>query len=192
MNRFEMALARFDEANAQDASVQTVEGNEVPKELFFARELTRWVLKLNPEASEVLQLAARSQHICRWQVPRASFPMDRPGYHRWKNHLKQFHAEIAGRILREIGYDEETIRQVQALNLKKNFPHDPDSQTLEDALCLVFLERQFGALAQRSDPAKMVNALQKSWAKMSAKGRAEALKLPYSAAELSLIQQALA
>jgi len=77
------------------------------------------------------------------------------------------------------------------LNLKKNFPADPEVRVLEDALCLVFLEFQFAPLAARSDEEKMINALRKSWAKMTEAARAEALKLPFGNHEKTLIAQAL-
>jgi hypothetical protein len=64
-------------------------------------------------------------------------------------------------------------------------------QVLEDALCLVFLEWQFGALARKMDEAKTVNALRKSWRKMSPSARAEALQLNYDAHERALIARAL-
>ena len=57
--------------------------------------------------------------------------------------------------IRSIGYPSETIARVQTLNLKENFPADPDSRVLEDALCLVFLERQLAALAARSTEEQM-------------------------------------
>jgi hypothetical protein len=149
------------------------------------------VLKLCPAASEPLRLAARCQHICRWQSPRENYPMTKPGYLKWRADLKKFHAEKSGAILREVGYDEDAIRRVQDLNLKKNFPADAECRVLEDALCLVFLECQFAALAAKSDDDKMVNALKKSWAKMTKAARAEALKLNFAGRERKLIEAAL-
>jgi hypothetical protein len=78
------------------------------------------------------------------------------------------------------------------LNLKKNFPDDPETQILEDALCLVFLEFQLAALAAKTDEDKTINALQKSWGKMTGAARAEALKLNYGEREKALLQRALA
>ena len=118
--------------------------------------------------------------------------MTRLGYLKWRADLKKFHAQRAGEILREVGYDDETIRRVQDLNLKKNFPADPECRLLEDALCLVFLEFQFTALAVKTDDEKMINALRKSWEKMTEAARAEALKLDYGEREKNLISQALA
>ena len=109
--------------------------------------------------------------------------MTRPGYLQWREGLKKFHAKKAGEILREAGYSEEVIARVQALNLKKNFPQDPQSRVLEDALCLVFLEHQFADLAGKTSEDKMINVLQKTWKKMSPAGQAEALKLSFPARE---------
>ena len=58
----------------------------------YARRLTEWVLKLAPEASQSLRLAARCQHLCRWMIPRETQPMTRAGYLRWRNESKHFHA----------------------------------------------------------------------------------------------------
>ena len=186
--KFDAAIRRFDEENSRDPNRE----NSQPRELLYAQRLTDWVLKLSRDASEALRLAARCQHICRWQSPRENYPMTRPGYLKWRAELKKFHAQKSGEILHATGYDEETIRRVQDLNLKKNFPADPEVRVLEDALCLVFLEFQFAALAAKSDDEKMINALRKSWEKMTEAARAEALKLAYGEREKSLIARALA
>ena len=190
--RFAEAIRRFDAENSLDPNTEIVNGQNHPRELLYARWLTDWVLKLSPDASELLRLAARCQHICRWEIPRNSYPMDKPGYLRWRADLKKFHADKSGRILREVGYDEATVQRVQELNLKKNFPSDREVCVLEDALCLVFLERQLAPLAAKSDDEKMINALQKSWKKMTAAARDEALKLNYAPRERALIEKALA
>ena len=117
--------------------------------------------------------------------------MTRVGYLKWRNELKAFHAQKASEILRNVGYADEVIHAVQALNLKKNFPRDPESQILEDALCLVFLQYQFADLAKKTSDEQMINALRKSWNKMTPAGREAALKLPYSENEQRLLKLAL-
>ena len=189
--RFDRAIRRFDTANAADPNREVMDGVELPRELLYALRLTDWVLSLQPEASEALRLAARCQHLCRWESPRSNYPMDRAGYLRWRADLKKFHAAQSGAILREVGYGEEMIVRVQALNLKKDLGKDPDCQVLEDALCLVFLQYQLADLAAKTDDEKVINALKKSWAKMSEQGRAEALKLSYGERELALVKAAL-
>ena len=190
-DRFAAALARFDAENAKDPKAVICDGVEQPHELVYSRWLTDWVLQLAPDASEPLRLAARCQHLCRWEIPRDSFPATRAGYLKWRQKLKEFHADKAADILREVGYGDEVIRQVRDLNLKKNFPADPECRVLEDALCLVFLQRQFTDLAAKATGEKMITALQKCWAKMTPAAHAEALKLNYSAAEKHLLELAL-
>ncbi|HEY3760510.1 MAG TPA: DUF4202 domain-containing protein [Verrucomicrobiae bacterium] len=185
--RFEAALLRFNQENARDPNLE----NGQPRELLYAQRLEKWVLKLCPDAGETLRLAARCQHLCRWEIPRDTYPMTRPGYLKWRADLKKFHAQKAGEILRETGYDDETIRHVQDMNLKKNFPADAETRVLEDALCLIFLEYQFADLAAKTAEDKTINALQKSWQKMTGAAQAEALKLKYSEREKGLLQKAL-
>jgi hypothetical protein len=190
--RFDAAIARFDQDNAADPNVEYADGLSQPRELFFAHKLSDWVLKLCPNASEELRLAARCQHLRRWEIPRSGYPMTRAGYLQWRTALKSFHAQKSGEILRQAGYPDDLILRVQNLNLKKNFPADPDSRVLEDALCLVFLQYQLADLARKTADDKVINALRKSWAKMTPAARAEALKLTYAAHEKSLLDHALA
>ena len=189
--RFEAAIRRFDVENSRDPNSETVNGAPQPRELIYAQRLTGWVLKLCPDASEELRLAARCQHLCRWEIPRHSYPMTRPGYLKWRADLKEFHAERSGEILRELGYPDSVVARVQELNLKKNFPNDPEGRVLEDALCLVFLEHQLADLAAKTADDKVITALQKSWKKMTPGAHEEALKLTYGAREKALIEQAL-
>ncbi len=190
-SRFARALHLFDEANAQDPNVEVQDDKSSPRELLYSHRLYEWVLRLAPNASETLLLAARCQHICRWMIPRSSYEITRAGYLKWRNDLKAFHAQKAGEILAEVGYSQEVIRAVQTLNLKKNFPRDPESRILEDALCLVFLQHQFGALARKTSDEQMINALRKSWNKMTPSAHEAALKLPYSENERRLLKLAL-
>jgi len=191
MDAFEKAIERFDAENARDPNLESAGGIQYPRELLYARRLTDWVLKLAPEASESLRLAARCQHICRWMIPRESYPMTRAGYLRWRNDLKQFHARKSAEILREAGYEKEIVDKVSDLNLKKNFPAEAESRILEDALCLVFLQFQFADLARKTAPGKIINAVQKTWQKMTPAAHEQALALPLRPEEKGLIQQAL-
>src|SRR5688572_3785647 len=189
--RFQRALALIDEENSRDPNHDVVSGQPIPRELLYSQRLTDWVLRLEPNASEALRLAARSQHIARWKIPRASYPEGRAGYLKWRNDLKRLHADMTGEILHRAGYDDAVINRVRVLNLKQNLT-DPETQTLEDALCLVFLQFQFTELAAKLPSDKVLNALRKSWNKMSERGRQAALTLPFSPQEKSLLEQALA
>jgi len=189
--RFEAAIRRFDEEHSRDPNAERTEDGPRPRELIYARWLTDWVLRLCPDASEELRLTARCQHLCRWMIPRAAYPMTRAGYLQWRTELKKFHANKAGEILREVGYSDDVVRRVQGLNLKQDFPNDPEGRVLEDALCLVFLEHQFADLASKTAEDKVIAALQKSWKKMTPAAHAEASRLSFTPREKVLLNRAL-
>ena len=175
--RFERAVAAIDAANADDPHRIVVRGVEHPKELGHAELVTEWVEQLRPDASEELLLAARAHHVRRWEIPRDSYPEGRSGYLRWRRALHDLHARVVGEILTDAGYGPVEIERVQAIVRKRNLASDADVQALEDALCLVFLETQFDALAHRLDPEKMDDVVRKTLAKMSDDGTRLALGL---------------
>ena len=168
--RLEAAFAAFDAANAEDPNLD--EGQ--PKELLYAQRMSAMLARFAPNASEVVRLAVRAQHIQRWKTPRSSYPMDRQGYLQWRTGLYTFHAETAGRIMRETGYDEATIARVQAAVGKKALKVNPDTQLLEDVTDLVFLEHYlmgFAAQHPDYDEAKWMEIIRKTWQKMSQAAR---------------------
>ncbi|PJJ60695.1 DUF4202 domain-containing protein [Hymenobacter chitinivorans] len=191
--RFTAALATFDAANAEDPNQETdAEGQSWPKELLYGHRMSACLARVAPEAPEPVQLAARCQHIRRWAIPRADFPLDRPGYHQWRNTLKKYHAEVAGQLLTEVGYDEATIGRVQALLQKQQLTRDADMQLLEDVICLVFLEHYFLDFARQHPEEKIIVIVQKTWRKMTPQGHALALQLPLPAEAQALVAKALA
>ena len=111
--------------------------------------LSAWVRRLRPDADEPLLLAARAHHIRRWTIPRDDYPSGRHGYLRWRTALHAMHAAEVGRVLMEAGYGADEIARVQQLVRKHDLKRDPEAQTLEDGLCLVFLETQFRDLRAR-------------------------------------------
>lgn len=185
------AYLRFDAANAEDPNTINVNGKPRPKELVFAERLSAAVLSLDPDASTALRLAARCQHIRRWKMPRSTQPMGRTGYLKWRTLLKKFHADESAKILTTVGYDSDLIERVQELNLKKNLKTDQDCQTLEDALCLVFLEYQFDALIADTEQEKLLGIVRKTWAKMSPRGQQATDKITFSEQGARVLQQAL-
>ena len=187
IKRFEAAMRAFDEANGKDPHRETVHGKAYPRELLHARWLSEWVERLQPEASEELRLAARCQHIERWKTSRQSFPEGRRGYLEWRKSLARYHAQRAGEILQGLAYPEQIIRRVRQLNLKEDIKGDAEMQVLEDALCLVFLERQFHDFAQKTEEPKVLRILRRTWRKMSPEGREIALGLDLDPGDRELV-----
>lgn len=185
------AFERFDAANSKDPNTEEFQGKSYSKELLYAMRMTEKLTDFAPEASEVLQLTARCQHICRWEIPRNLYPMNRVGYLKWRQDLKKFHAKKAAEILNEVGYNKEVIDEVSFLLEKKQLKKNKDTQTLEDVICLVFLQFYFEPFAKKYTEDKMIDIVQKTWRKMSEEGHEAALKLPLSEASLSLVSKAL-
>lgn len=185
------AFKLFDAANAKDPNTEVFEGAIFPKELLYAERMTAILNEFEPKASIALKLTARCQHICRWEIPRDAYEMNRVGYLQWRQDLKKFHAEKAAEILTEVGFESDLIERVQFLLLKKKLKRDDETQTLEDVICLVFLNYYYEPFLVKHDDAKIISILQKTWKKMSEKGQQAALQLDFSGRGKDLITQAL-
>lgn len=184
-------IAAIDAANAADPTLIAVGGESRPAEVVYGERMTAALATLHPDASEALQLASRAQHIRRWTIPRASYPMDRTGYLRWRTDLKRRHAEMAAAIMQANGYAEGEIARVGALIRKERLKHDAEAQALEDVACIVFLEHYVDDFAAKHDDAKLISILRKTWVKMSPHGHAAALKLELSPRVSALVGRAL-
>lgn len=180
MDRLSTAIAAIDAANDADPNRILVDGREVAAEVAYGQRMSEMLLRLHPEAPELLRLAVRAQHIRRWEVPRDSYPMDRPGYLRWRKDLGRKHAEWTADLMRPAGYDEAEIARTAALVRKDNFRRDAEAQAVEDTAALVFLAHYAEDFAARHEPEKVVSILVKTLAKMSdhAKDAAGTLALP--------------
>lgn len=189
--RYQETIAAFDALNAQDPHTVEVDEQSMPKELHDALAMTRWVEALYPMASEAVHLAARCQHLCRWEVPRSSYPAGRVSYLKWRADLKKRHAEQSAKVLLGRGYGSEMIDAVAAINLKRGLKSNPDVQQIEDALCLVFLEKQLEGYLVKWEDDKIIRILKKTWGKMSEQAHEAALNLPMSDHARSLVEQAL-
>jgi len=188
--RFLAAISRIDAENTYDPRRAQVDGEELPFELVYSRRLTAWVSRLAPEAGEPLLLAARGQHIGRWRIPRNKFPEGLNGYLQWREALKEFHATTMRGILSDCGYDVAVVERVMALVRKEQFPEDPETRVLEDALCLVFMETQLADFATTKSREKTIDIIRKTWEKMTPKARAMAAGLDLSPPVRALIADA--
>lgn len=165
--RFEEAIREFDNYHKQDPNQEMENGIAYPSELLYARRMSAWLEKYAPHSDEHIQLAVRCQHIGRWEIPRNKYPMDKKGYLQWRNEEKIRHARIASEILHTAGYEEETIGKVKNLVLKKELFTNPDTQLVEDVVCLVFIEYYLEDFAARHPDDKVIDILKKTMKKMT-------------------------
>lgn len=191
MDAYARARAAIDAAHAADPQ-RTPDGRAA--ELVYADRMEVWVARLHPDASTLLRLAARCQHLERWSVPRTSFPLDKPGYHAWRRSLYTKQAERARELLLTAGLTAAEAAEVATWVSKTGLKSNSGTQALEDAACLVFLENEIGAFAaQHADypREKFVDILRKTWRKMSPAAQSAALALDLPPPIAALVREAV-
>ncbi len=191
-DRLQGLFAAIDNANAQDPNHTAIDGTDVPNELLYGQRMSACLQEYYPNASECLQIAARAQHIERWKSPRSDFPEGRSGYKKWRSQLALFHGQRAGELMKAEGYSDEEIERVKFLILKRQLKRDDETQALEDVVCLVFLKFYFEPFVAKHSEEKIIDIVQKTWAKMSDFGQKSALKLTFSEKILKILQKSLA
>lgn len=187
MSRLDRVLALIDAANARDPNR---EGGE-PRELVYGRRMSAWLEQVCPEPTELLRIAARGQHLQRWEVPRDSYPATREGYLQWRTYLYGFHADRVADLMVEEGYGLAEIDRVKVMIQKRGIKTDAEVQMLEDVICLVFLENYLTKFAAGQDHDKLVGIVRKTWRKMSERGHELALQLTFPEAIRMLLARAL-
>lgn len=188
--RLEKAFITFDAYNSGDPHTEIHNGEPIPKELLYAQRMTDRLNQFAPDAPEYIQLAARSQHIGRWEIARDSYAMDKKGYLQWRSVEKAHQAKVAEQVLQSCRYDAETIEKVKFLLLKKELMTNADTKLLEDVVCLVFIEYYLEEFAAKHEDDKVVDILRKTMKKMSARAIEEAGKINVSERIGKLIAQA--
>lgn len=195
--KYAKAVALIDAANSEDPNQEIADGKSWPKELLYSHRMSEMLARYAADADDAQQLAIRAQHIQRWKSARSDYPEGRQGYLQWRTGLYKFHAETAGALLSEAGYDEAFVERVKQAVGKRALKVNQDTQLLEDVTDLVFIEHYMLAFAQKHpeyDEAKWLDIIRKTWKKMSDEAQQFALsgsiRLPESL--LPLIQKAVA
>lgn len=178
--RYKEVIAAIDAANAGDPRSVEIGGAKRPYEVVYSDRMMLRLEAMYPDASEPLRIAARGQHVRRFDIPRAQFPEGRDGYNEWRRSCREHHAEILRKIMGDNGYSDEDIGQVGKLVKKEQLKKDKESQALENVVDVVFLEHYFdefyGKYAHYDD-AKIIDIIGKTLRKMSPKGHQTALAL---------------
>lgn len=162
-NRLQAAFIAIDSANGEDPTVHS----DGPLAQVQGIRATHWTNLLAPNAADALQIATRAHHLRRWELKRESYPEGRAGYLKWRRENKEHQAQAAAEIVRNVGYDDDVAERTTTLLLRQELKSDPDTQVLEDAACLVFLETQYEGLIDRLDREKAIGAVAKTLKKMS-------------------------
>ena len=200
-NNLSNVLTAIDEINSQDTNITVYNDESYPKELIYGQRMTACLQKYWPQASELLQIAVRAQHIKRWHLKRTEFAQGKAGYYKWRIALGKFHAELTAKIMVENGYSEVEAEQTASIICKENLKNksdsqlNADSQTLEDVACLVFLEHYFDEFSAKylaeDNEAKIIRIVQLTWKKMSDEAHDIALKMALPDHLAALVGKAL-
>ena len=164
--RLTAAVAAIDAANAADPKGEA---------LLYGQRMTAELARLVPGASEVLQIAARGQHVERWLLPRADYPEGKEGYHAWRREQGRRHAVRVAGIMAAAGYPEAECERVGVLLRKEGIKRDPEVQALEDVICFTFIRWYLPGFAATRSAESLSDIVAKTARKMSAESRARAL-----------------
>lgn len=200
-NQLKLVLSAIDDINRQDSNITISNNEKHPKELIYGQRMTACLAKHWPQASELLQIAVRAQHIKRWHLKRSEFEQGKAGYYQWRIALGKFHGELAATVMVEQGYSETQAAQTASIICKENLRDktdtqlNADSQTLEDVACLVFLEHYFDEFSakylEQDNEAKIIRIVQLTWKKMSEQAHNIALQLTLPDHLAKLVKEAL-
>ncbi|MFY0679626.1 MAG: DUF4202 domain-containing protein [Thalassovita sp.] len=171
MTNLTQALAAIDAANAADPTLEDGQ----PAALLYGQRMSAELGTLFPDASDVLQIACRGQHIERWLLPRKEYPEGKAGYYAWRQEQGRRHgARVAG-IMGEAGYSQEDQERAGSMLRKEGIKKDAEVQAFEDVICFTFVRWYLKPFAGTRTPEDLVKIVAKTARKMSADGRAKAL-----------------
>ncbi len=165
-DRLRRALALIDATNVADPKGEA---------LVYGQRMSAELARLFPAASEVLQVAARGQHVERWLLPRGDYPEGKAGYLDWRREQGRRHGLRVAAIMTEAGFPEADGARVGVLLRKEGIKRDPEVQALEDVICFVFLKWYFSPFAADRDAEQTLDIVRKTARKMSTEGRARVL-----------------
>jgi hypothetical protein len=175
--RLQRIFAAIDAVNAEDPHMIEVDGRQQPAELVYGQRITETLHRMVAEPSEPMRIAARGQHVGRWRLARKSYPEGRAGYLAWRRQQRVNQAERLGQIMAAEGYGGDDIARVGTLIRKENMRTDPEVQTFEDVICVMFFEHYLCDFVPRVEEEKLAEILVKTWGRMSPPGRRYVLML---------------
>lgn len=193
-SRFDTVIAAIDAANLDDPRTSEVDGKARPYEIIYSERMSERMAAMYPDASEVLRIAARAQHIRRWDIPRSRYPEGRNGYNDWRRACREHHGDVITKIMSQIGYDGDEIDRAVMLIKKEKLKKDRESQALENVVDVVFIEHYFDEFLSKYsnyDDDKIVDIVGKTLRKMSSKGHQAVLALNLPEHMRNLIMKAV-
>ncbi len=169
--QLQTVLDAIDAANAKDPNLEDGQ----PESLLYGLRMNEELHRIFPDASEVLQIAARGQHVERWKLKRAEYAEGRAGYLAWRKAQGVYHADVVMGMMKDAGFAQDQIDDAGRMLRKEGIKRDLQVQALEDVICFVFLKWYFAPFAAKHSAEKIQRIVEKTARKMSAEGRSRAL-----------------
>ncbi|HHK74952.1 MAG TPA: DUF4202 domain-containing protein [Rhizobiales bacterium] len=194
MADFDAVIAAIDAANEESPRRIVVAGRSRSYENVYSERMSETMARLYPQASERLRIAARAQHIRRWEIPRSDYPQGRVGYNKWRKTCREHHASVVGKIMAAHGYGKEDIEAVGIYLKKQKLKKNDESQALENVVDVVFLAHYWDEFVEKFpqyDDDKLIDIIGKTLLKMSPHGHKAALELDLPPETLRLVGAAL-
>jgi len=214
--KLEKAIELIDAVNAQDPTVVDFEGQSHPYRLLYSKWVTEWVKKLDPKARDELLILARGRSVESWllkNIDRNNFPPNLGGVRMWQAERRKWQANRLTSIMKEAGYEDESIKLVEEIMLDRDIPDPQDIrqfdlkgplgttnfrlleeacmvQTLRDAEALVFMERNFPAMADNLSADEVLKVIKRELALISQKCIRLLLDMPWTTLQRKLVGKA--
>ncbi|HRZ98878.1 MAG TPA: DUF4202 domain-containing protein, partial [Paludibacter sp.] len=185
--QYKTAIELIDKVHNQDPTSEIIDGVEVMAELLYSNRMLAVLEKVAPDASLELKLAAKCQHISRWSIPRATFPIGKKGYYEWRAAIMEHQLNVSKSVLKQSGINDQSIEIVVDALKNKADKTNINASIIEDTACLTFIKWYLVPFAGQFDAEKAKIILQKTAGKMSERGLALIPELELSDAVLRIL-----
>jgi len=164
------AIRRIDDIHIIDSSIEIIGGDEIKAELLYSNRMLTILEKVDPNSSFELKLAAKCQHMSRWSIPRATFPMDKKGYYQWRAAVMEYQLKVTTSVLQDSGIDNDSIAVIVDALKNKADKTNVNASIIEDTACLTFIKWYLVSFAGQFEAEKAKGILAKTAKKMSERG----------------------
>jgi hypothetical protein len=168
--QYTIAIRLIDTIHNQDLISETIDGVEIKAELLYSNRMLAVLEKVAPDASFELKLAAKCQHISRWSIPRATFPVGKKGYYDWRAAIMAHQLNVSTSVLKQAEINDQSIEIIVDVLKNKADKTNQNASIIEDTACLTFIKWYLVPFTGQFDAAKAKIILQKTAGKMSERG----------------------
>lgn len=158
---------------------QTTEKSQNEEDPGHSESTLKWLLKLNPDATEEQQIAALAHDIERGVPPRTN---QREGetYEEYKERHAKRSAEITAELMQKHGYSKESIQKVKQLIKKHEVGGTPETDEIRDADTLSYFDWNIDFYLKREGYEKTEEKIKFMYGRASERAKKEIRKLDFS------------